>query len=278
MALIHFGPEIVPLWQHDMPYSRGSGANDIPSLKVFLPKSTDVPAPAIIVYPGGGYAGLEEPFEGANIAEWFQARGWAAFVLKYRVPAHGYPHPVPLLDAQRAMRLVRRRAPSWKIDPERVGIMGFSAGGHLAATLATHFDVGQPSAFDPVDKPGCRPDFAVLVYAVISMQDGVTHPGSKQNLLGPNPDPALVENLSNEKQVTPQTPPTLLVSSPADQAVPIRNSELMIEALEKAGVPHAHHVYAGKAHGWALGRTPDPSPPGWLDRVADWLAGQGFKA
>jgi acetyl esterase/lipase len=269
--------EFIPLWEQprDRPYAHGSDARDIPSLQVFPPRGPG-PAPAIIVYPGGGYAMLSEVFEGANIAAWFQERGWAAFVLKYRLPADGYPHPVPLLDAQRAIRLVRRRAPSWKIDPERVGIMGFSAGGHLAATLATHFDVGQPSAFDPVDKPGCRPDFAVLVYPVISMQDGVTHPGSRDHLLGPNPDAALVDDLSNERQVTAQTPPTLLVGSPADDAVPFRNNELMFEALQKAGVPSAMHTYPGLPHGWA-GRVPDIGPPGWLDRVTAWLAEQGIK-
>jgi acetyl esterase/lipase len=271
-------PEIVPLWPPGprFPYARGSGARDIPSLTIF-PARGPGPAPAIIIYPGGGYAMLAEPEEGANIAEWFQERGWAAFVLKYRLPADGYRHPIPLLDAQRALRLVRRRAPSWKIDPERVGIMGFSAGGHLAATLATHFDVGQPSAFDPVDKPGCRPDFAVLVYPVISMRAGAAHGGSRDNLLGPDPDPALVAELSSDEQVTAQTPPTLVVSSPADEMVPFRNSELMFAALQKAGVPSALHSYPGLRHGWA-GRVPDIGPPGWLDRVTDWLAGQGIKA
>jgi acetyl esterase/lipase len=272
--------EIVPLWEHkrDMPYSRGSGAKDIPVLSVFLPKSAAIPAPAIIICPGGGYGFRVDDFEGSHVAEWFRGRGWAAFVLHYRIPADGYPHPVPMLDVQRAMRLVRRRAPAWKIDPERVGIIGFSAGGHLAATLATHFDVGQPSAFDPIDKPGCRPDFAVLVYPVITMEDGVTHPGSKENLLGPNPAPALVEEMSLEKQVTPQTPPTLVISTPADDLVPFENSQRMYQALQKAGVPSALHSYPDRPHGWGWGHEPDQSPPGWLDRVADWLAAQGFRA
>ena len=273
-------PEVVPLWEHkhDIPYARGSGANDLPTLTLFLPQNTGGPAPAIVICPGGGYSELSELYEGTNIAAWFQARGWGAFVLKYRLPAHGYPHPVPLLDVQRAMRLVRRRAVKWNLDPERTGIIGFSAGGHLAATLATHFDVGQPSAIDPVDRPGCRPDFAVLVYPVITMEPGVTHADSRKWLLGPSPTPELEADLSIEKQVTPQTPPTLVISTPEDDIVPFKNSELMVAALQKAGVPSAFHVYPDRPHGWGLGHIPEQGPPGWLDRVTDWLAGQGFKA
>lgn len=278
MTLIPAGPDEVRLWQDSAPLSRGSGAKDIPLLTVFPPQSGRGNVPAIIICPGGGYGMRVDDFEGVHVAEWFAARGWAAFVLKYRIPADGYSHPVPLLDAQRAMRLVRHRAAEWKIAPAKVGIMGFSAGGHLAATLDTHFDAGDAKAADPVERPGCRPDFAVLVYAVISMRDGVTDPGSKQQLLGPNPDPALVENLSTEKQVTPQTPPTLVISTPEDDIVPFKNSELMYEALQKAGIPSAFQVYSNRPHGWGWGHDPDQSPPGWLDRVTDWLAGQGFKA
>ncbi len=180
-------------------------------------------------------------------------------------------------DAQRAIRFARSQATHWMIDPAKVGIMGFSAGGHLASTVDTHFDAGDPSAHDPIDRLSCRPDFAVLVYPVITfLKKGAIHHGSMDALLGPNPDPALVESLSNETQVTPQTPPTLLVHAEDDMAVPIENSRLMLAALQKAGVPSALQEYPHGGHGFGLGMTPDLSPPGWLDHVNEWLQGQGF--
>jgi acetyl esterase/lipase len=202
----------------------------------------------------------------------------AAFVLRYRLPANGYRHPVPLLDVQRAVRLVRSHASGWKIDPARVAIMGFSAGGHLASTLDTHFDAGNAAAPDAVDRQSCRPDFAVLVYPVVSMKEGVTHQGSKENLLGPNPDPALVENLSNETQVTRETAPTLLVHAVDDDAVPIENSRLMLAALQKAGVPSALHEYPHGGHGFGYGPNEynNNAPSGWLDKAFDWLKDRGF--
>jgi acetyl esterase/lipase len=271
-------PEDVPLWEHqrDIPYSRGSTAKDIPSLSVFLPEPAAVPAPAIIICPGGGYGFRVDDFEGTNVAEWFAERGWAAFVLKYRIPADGYPHPVPLLDAQRAVRLVRSRAAEWNIDPTQIAIMGFSAGGHLASTLVTHFDAGNATSPDPVERQSCRPDYAVLVYPVITLAPGVTHEGSKARLLGPQPDAALVENLSNERQVTPQTPPTVLVHAADDFMVPIENSRLMLAALEKAGVPCALQEYPSGGHGFGFGPNHDKAPPGWLDRVQAWLGTQGY--
>jgi acetyl esterase/lipase len=267
---------IVPLWDGPAPQSQGTTPNDIPTLTVFLPENAGKPAAAIVICPGGGYAGLAFEHEGTNEGAWFQKKGVAAFVLKYRLPVNGYRHPVPLMDAQRAIRLVRSHAADWKIDPAKIGIMGFSAGGHLASTEETHFDAGNAQAPDPVDKLSCRPDFAVLVYAVISMQDGVTHQGSKLNLLGPNPDPALVKNLSNETQVTTQTPPTVLVHAEDDGAVPIENSRLMFAALQKAGVPSVLQEYPPGGHGFGFGNKPDNSPPGWLDKAYDWLQGHGF--
>jgi acetyl esterase/lipase len=267
---------VVPLWNGTAPQSHGTTPNDIPSLTVFLPESVSQATSAVVICPGGGYAGLAIDHEGINEAKWFQERGVAAFVLKYRLPTNGYRHPVPLLDAQRAIRLVRSHAADWHINTAKVGVMGFSAGGHLASTLETHFDAGNASATDTVDKQSCRPDFAVLVYAVISMKDGVTHQGSKLNLLGPNPDPALVASLSNETQVTPQTPPTLLVHAMDDGAVPIENSRLMLAALQKAGVPSALQEYPHGGHGFGYGNKPDNSPPGWLDKAYDWLKAQGF--
>ena len=267
---------VVPLWDGPAPQSHGTTPDDIPTLTAFLPEKSPLATSAIVICPGGGYNKLAMDHEGLNEAKWFQQRGVAAFVLKYRLPVNGYRHPVPLLDVQRAIRLVRSRAAQWNINPGKVGIMGFSAGGHLASTLETHFDAGNASATDPIDKQSCRPDFAVLVYPVISMKDGITHPGSKENLLGPNPDPALVANLSSETQVTPQTPPTLLVHAEDDSVVPIGNSRLMFAALQKAGVPSALQEYPHGGHGFGFGATPDHSPPGWLDKAYGWLKAHGF--
>ena len=267
---------VVPLWDGPAPQSHGTTPDDIPTLTAFLPEKSPLAISAIVICPGGGYIKLAMDHEGLNEAKWFQQRGVAAFVLKYRLPVNGYRHPVPLLDVQRAIRLVRSRAAPWNINPGKVGIMGFSAGGHLASTLETHFDAGNASATDPIDKQSCRPDFAVLVYPVISMKDGITHPGSKANLLGPNPDPALVANLSNETQVTPQTPPTLLVHAEDDSVVPIENSRRMFAALQKAGVPSALQEYQHGGHGFGFGATPDHSPPGWLDQAYGWLKAHGF--
>ena len=263
----------MPLWDGPAPQSLGTGPNDIPTLTVFLPENT-----AVVICPGGGYEFLAFDHEGINEARWFQERGVAAFVLTYRLPVNGYRHPVPLLDAQRAIRFVRSHDAEWNLNPAQVGVMGFSAGGHLAATLDTHFDAGNPQAADPVELESCRPGFAVLVYAVISMKDGVTHQGSKQNLLGPSPDPKLVENLSNETQVTPQTPPTLLVHAADDGSVPIENSRLMVAALQKAGVPSALQEYPHGGHGFGFGLNDynNNAPSGWLDKAWDWLATQGF--
>jgi len=267
---------VVPLWDGPAPQSHGTGPNDIPTLTFFLPENGSQPTSAVVICPGGSYAALAFEYEGVNEAKWLQQRGVAAFVLKYRLPKNGYRHPVPLLDVQRAIRLVRSHAADWKINPAKVGVMGFSAGGHLASTVDTHYDAGDAGASDPVDRQGCRPDFAVLVYPVISMKDGITHQGSKKNLLGPNPDPKLVENLSNETQVTPQTPPTLLVFVDDDKTVPPENSRLMYAALQKAGVPSALQEYPHGGHGFGFGKTPDHSPAGWLDKAYDWLKAQGF--
>lgn len=267
---------VVHLWDGPAPQSHGTTPNDIPTLTAFLPENAIPPVSAIIICPGGGYGALAFDTEGINEAKWFQGKGVAAFVLKYRLPVNGYRHPVPLLDVQRAIRLVRSHSDNWQIDTAKVGVMGFSAGGHLASTVDTHFDAGDASADDPVDRLSCRPDFAVLVYPVISMKDGITHQGSKQNLLGPNPDPALVANLSNETQVTPKTPPTVLVHAQDDSTVPIENSRLMYAALQKAGVHSALQEYPHGGHGFGFGPNQQNAPPGWLDKAYDWLKSQGF--
>ncbi len=271
-------PAVIPLWNETAPHQAGTGPNDIPSLTLFLPAQATSSTPAIVLFPGGGYEMLAFEHEGINEAKWFQERSVAAFVLKYRLPSHGYRHPVPLLDAQRALRLVRCRAAEWKIQPDKIGIMGFSAGGHLASTLETHFDAGDSQATDPVDRLSCRPDFAALIYPVISLKGGIAHQGSMQNLLGPQPDPALIDDLSNQDRVTAQTPPTILVHPEDDSVVPIANSDVMFAALQKAGVPAAFLRYPKGEHGFGYGPNNynNNGPTDWLARVHNWLKEQGF--
>jgi len=269
-------PAAVPLWEGPAPLSHGTGPLDTPTLTPFLPEGATSPGPAIVICPGGGYAGLSMVYEGYKEANWFQQHGVAAFVLQYRLPAKGYRHPVPLLDAQRAVRLVRSRAAEWNVDPKRVGVMGFSAGGHLAATLETHFETPAAPPTDAVDQESCRPDYAVLVYAVITFESNQAHQGSKLNLLGLNPSPELVHNLSAETQVTAQTPPTLLVAVDDDKTVPVENSRMMYAALQKAGVDSAFQEYPTGGHGFGFQRPVDTSPHGWLDRVGDWLEARHF--
>ncbi len=267
---------VVPLWDGPAPHSLGTEPDDIPSLTVFLPENATEPTPAVIICPGGGYGVLCFDYEGTNEAVYWQSRGVAGLVLKYRLPSKGYRHPVPLLDIQRALRLTRSRGGGWKVDTNKIGVMGFSAGGHLAATAATHFDAGNDLAEDPVNRLTCRPDFAILVYPVISMSDELGHIGSRNNLLGPDPDPMLKENLSNETQVTPLTPPTILVHTEEDAMVPIEHSRVMYTALQKAGVRSALHEYPHGPHGFGYYPDRDVTPSGWLEKVHGWLKGQGW--
>jgi acetyl esterase/lipase len=211
--------------------------------------------------------------EGRQIAEWFNRQGVNAYVLKYRLSP--YRHPVPMLDVQRAIRTVRSKAGQWKLDPARIGVMGFSAGGHLASTAATHFDAGKGDASDPIDQVSCRPDFAIMCYPVISFTTEYVHAGSRKNLLGENPDAKLVESLSNELQVTEQTPPTFLFHTGEDKGVPVENSVLFYLALRKAKVPAELHVYERGSHGVGLASS-DPILGTWPDRLAGWLKTRGL--
>jgi acetyl esterase/lipase len=197
-------------------------------------------------------------------------------MLKYRISPR-YKHPAPLQDAQRAIRTVRARAKEWNVDPDRIGILGFSAGGHLASTAATHFDKGNSDAQNPIERASCRPDFAVLVYPVISLTTEYTHRGSKRNLLGKNPDPKLAELLSNEKQVTAETPPTFLMHTSGDKGVPAENSILFYLALRKAGVPAEMHIYEKGGHGFGLAPN-DPVLSTWPDRCIAWMRVRGILA
>ena len=267
-------PKVELLWPGGAPGAFGADDVDKPSLTIFLPPAGRATGSAVVICPGGGYGFLAVDHEGKQIAQWLNSMGIAAFMLKYRLGPR-YRHPAPLQDAQRAIRLVRTRAPEWGVDPMRVGILGFSAGGHLASTAATHFDDGRPNASDPVERQGSRPDFAVLAYPVISLVDPPAHSGSRRNLLGEPPDPALVELLSNERQVTPRTPPTFLFHTADDAAVPVANSLLFFEALLKAGVPAELHVFPHGKHGVGLAGS-DPALSAWPRLCATWMDGLGL--
>jgi acetyl esterase/lipase len=261
----------IPIWPGEPPGAKGKSAEDVPTLTPYFPKQNANGA-AFIVCPGGGYAHLSD-HEGGPVAEWLNSIGVTAFVLKYR---HGpvYQHPIPLQDAARAVRLVRARSAEWHIDPKRIGILGFSAGGHLVSTIGTHFDSGSANATDQIDRVSSRPDLLVLIYPVISMGT-FTHAGSKRMLLGDNPPPDLVRLLSNELQVTKDTPPTFLVHTANDKAVPVENSLMFAEALRKAGVEFELHVYERGEHGFGLAPR-DPILSTWPDRCAAWLHLHGF--
>jgi acetyl esterase/lipase/enterochelin esterase-like enzyme len=267
-------PETVRLWPQGAPGAIGTEEADKPSLTVYLPPADKATGAAVVVCPGGGYGALAMDHEGRQVADWLNNLGVAAFVLKYRI-APRYHHPAPLEDAQRALRTVRSRAAGWHIDPARIGIWGFSAGGHLASTAGTHFDAGRPEAEDPIDRASCRPDFLILAYPVISMEIPTTHGGSRHNLLGDHPDPKLVESLSNETQVTPQTPPTFLFHTNADAAVLPENSVLFYLALRKAHVPAEMHIYQNGQHGVGLAPR-DPVLSSWPDRLAAWMRSRGL--
>lgn len=270
-------PNVELLWPQGAPGTKGDKPADKPTLTVYLPDESKAVGTAVVICPGGGYANLATDHEGKQIAEWFNAIGVAGFVLEYRHNGRGYQHPAPMLDAQRAIRTVRARAKDWNIDPQRIGIMGFSAGGHLASTAATHFDQGDEKSDDLIERVGCRPDFAVLCYPVIVMGDLPTHAGSQRNLLGENPDPKLLRSLSNEKQVTPQTPPTFLFHTDEDTSVQPEHSMRFYLALRKAGVPAELHIYRSGRHG--LGLAPGvPGTSTWPDRLKDWLQGRGLLA
>lgn len=261
------------LWPDGAPGAVGMEDRDKPSITIWLPGAEVRNGAAVVVCPGGGYGGLANDHEGKQVAEWLNKKGVAAFVLKYRLGPR-YHHPAPLQDAQRAMRTVRARAKEWNVDPKRVGIWGFSAGGHLASTAGTHFDDGMEGAKDAIDRVSCRPDFMILAYPVITLEPPYTHGGSRKNLLGDSPDPKLVESLCNQKQVTARTPPTFLFHTAEDKAVPIQNSEMFHDALKKAGVPCELVTYEKGVHGVGLAQK-DPILSKWPDRLADWLEKQG---
>jgi acetyl esterase/lipase len=225
----------------------------------------------MVICPGGGY-GMLAPHEGAGYAEWLVEQGIAGLVLKYRLGGAGYRHPSMLQDAARAMRIARTRAAEWKIDPTRVGIMGSSAGGHLASTLLTHFDEGKPDDADPIERQSSRPSLGILCYPVISM-GGTTHSGSRRNLLGENPTPELIELLSSERQVTEQTPPCFIWHTWEDAAVKVENALDFASALRAKNVMFDLHIYERGEHGMGLGRGAHHP---WVADCLFWLKARGF--
>lgn len=261
------------LWPQGAPGALGADEIDRPTLTPY-PAGTRANGTGVVVCPGGGYRNLAMDHEGRQIARWLNSLGIAAFVLKYRLGPR-YHYPAQLQDAQRALRLVRSRAKEFGIATDRLGIWGFSAGGHLASTAGTHFDDGDPNAADPVEHVSSRPDFLILAYPVISLVTEYVHKGSRTNLLGDQPDPKLVETLSNETQVTSRTPPAFLFHTDEDKGVPAENSVLFYLALRKAGVPAELHIYQRGPHGVGLAQA-DPVLSSWPDRLRDWLKIRGL--
>jgi acetyl esterase/lipase len=265
-----------PLWPDGAPGALGKEPKDIPTLTVYLPPAEKQTSAAMVICPGGGYGGLAN-HEGEHYARWFNEQGIAGFVLKYRLGSAGYRHPMMLQDAARAVRLVRARASEWKIDPKRIGIIGSSAGGHLTSTLLTHFDLGKADAKDVIEQQSSRPDLGILCYPVITMGE-FTHQGSKRNLLGENPSPDLVQDLSNERQVTSNTPPCFVWHTSEDKAVPVENSLMFAAALRKAGVPFDLHIYERGVHGLGLGTRiyGEGERHPWTKDCEFWLKQRGF--
>ncbi|MCC7422065.1 MAG: alpha/beta hydrolase [Planctomycetaceae bacterium] len=268
--------EPILLWPDGAPGRAGDDAGDKPWLWAYPAAKETACGTAVVICPGGGYAIHAVDHEGTQVARWLNSFGVTAFVLKYRL-APRYRHPAPLQDVQRALQYVRSHAEKYGLSPKRIGVMGFSAGGHLASTAATHFDDGKADAADPVARVSSRPDFAVLAYPVITLTESFGHGGSKRNLLGDNPDPELAKFLSSEQQVTPRTPPTFLFHTGEDTGVPVENSLAFYAACRKHKVPAELHIYEFGPHG--VGLAPgDPALSTWKERLHDWLRTSGLLA
>ena len=265
----------IPLWPDGAPGALGSSTNDIPTLTPYLPDPANATGAAMVICPGGAY-GMLAPHEGNDYALWLNQHGVTCFVLKYRLGSSGYRHPAMLNDGARAVRWVRAHADDYKIDPHRVGIMGSSAGGHLASTLMTHFDAGDTNAADMIERQSSRPDIGILCYPVITMGK-FAHQGSKDNLLGKNPPAKLVKLLSNELQVTTNTPPCFIWATFEDETVPVENTLMFAEALRKNHVPFDLHIYQKGRHGLGLDdKSPFAHPHPWANDCLFWLKVQGF--
>lgn len=265
--------QLIPLWAGPAPGALGTDTTDIPAITVFLPRNVAPNTPAIIVCPGGAYQRLASNHEGRQVANYLNSMGIAAFVLRYRLGPK-YHHPIELGDAQRAIRLVRSQAADWHLDPDRIGIMGFSAGGHLAMSASTHFDAGNANAADVIDRVSSRPDLSILGYPVISMTEPWTHAGSRTALLGAHPDPRLAASLSGEQAVIKTTPPTFIFQTNEDTTVPAENAVYYFLALRKAGVPAEMHIFERGPHGVGLANA-DPALSEWSKLLASWLRVHG---
>jgi acetyl esterase/lipase len=266
----------IPLWPDGAPGALGTKSNDIPTLTPYLPDATNATGAALVICPGGAYSHLA-PHEGNDYALWLNQHGVTCFVLKSRLGSSGYHYPVEFEDVTRAMRWVRAHTDDYKIDPKRIGIIGSSAGGHLASTLMTHFDSGDTNSPDPIERQSSRPDIGILCYPVITMGE-FTHKGSHDMLLGTNPPPELVKLLSNELQVMSNTPPCFIWGTYEDKTVPIENELMFAEALRKNHVPFDLHVYQKGGHGMGLGdrKPPFSHPHPWTADCLFWLKQQGF--
>jgi len=269
-------PAPILLWPAGAPGASGSADTDKPAIYVYLPSVPNPTKTGVLVAPGGGYQHLAMEKEGFAVARWLNQQGVAAFVLRYRLGPQ-YHHPIELGDAQRALRLVRAHATEYGIEKERLGMWGFSAGGHLTATAGTQFDAGHPDSADPVDHESSRPEFLVLAYPVITLMDPSAHTGSRKYLLGDSPDPALVKSMSAETRVTADTPPTFLFSTTDDKTVPIANSEMFYDALVKAGVPVEMHIFQHGAHGAGLAQA-NPDLSIWPTLLIQWMRERGYAA
>lgn len=265
----------IPLWPDGVPGALGHSTNDIPTLTPYLPDPTNTTGSAMVICPGGGYTHLAS-HEGRDYALWLNQHGITCFVLKYRLGSNGYHYPAEFEDVTRAMRLVRSRAIDWHLDPHRIGIMGSSAGGHLASTSLTHFDSGNTNSDDLIERQSSRPDLGILCYAVITMGE-YTHRGSKENLLGKHPSWKLVKLLSNELQVKTNTPPCFIWCTYEDRTVPMENSLMFAETLRKNHVPFDLHIYQKGGHGMGLAdKPPFAHPHPWAGDCLFWLKAQNF--
>ena len=268
-------PKTFRLWEGDAPNALGTEEKDIPTVIVYMPENAKQSTPVLMICPGGGYGGLAMDHEGHQFAKWANDMGMAGVIVSYRHRGRGYGHPNPLLDAQRAIRLTRSHADDWNIDSQRLGMIGFSAGGHLTSTVLTHFDQCQADAADAIDRLSSRLDFGILSYAVIALGESYTHAGSQKNLLGADASPELIQSLSNEKQVTSQTPPTFLWHTAEDKAVPAENSLRFYSAMVTAGVPGELHVFAKGKHGLGLAAGSGAAEQ-WPGLCKHWLADIGM--
>ena len=273
--LAQIEPDTLLLWPEGAPDALGNAPHDQPTLIRYPAPQEIATGAAVVVCPGGGYQMLAMDHEGHQIARWLNSFGVSAYLVTYRLGKDGYRHPVPMHDGQRALRTVRANAAEWQIDPGRVGVLGFSAGGHLASTLGTHFDAGNAKASDPIDRVSSRPDFMVLLYPVISFTEDYRHAGSRKMLLGEAADSALVASLSNETQVKADTPPTFLVHTSEDTSVPPQNSIYFYLALLEKGIPVEMHIYEKGRHGLGLGSR-GSAFSSWPERCEEWMEERGL--